>query len=784
MASNKPSCSSRLPKDTTTGDQDNDFKDYAAIAGMPEDPAMKDLLQMMANQQKLLVDLLQKMATSTTAPQETLFDRISRRIEKFSYDADQDDHFDLWFNRHKDIFEVDCQGMEEAKKTRLLVAALDAASHTRFVRHILPKEPRDLNWTDTVETLKTLFGTKKSVFRRRFECFRINFSPNEDIDNFVNLLKDRALEANFKDIRKDTPECLALVFAFQAPELVDYRVRFLRSDSKIVEAANSPEIRTVQNRKKLRLLTATKPRLPPSPCPICQQQHWKKDYPQNRRATSAAQESRTAPRRRAKQSSPRTWTQRAIGRTGDVQKYLEVHINGHPTRLQLDTGADVTIISRPTWMQLGSPRLQKTSDVFKGANGLPLPIHGKFDADFKVMDNQGKAHPGEGVCYVSDDNDLLGITWIEQISDFNSVLKRFNIQKVQTLDYDAIRDKTIAKRPRRQVPLRDDPADLPRERHHRCWTPTRSQEDRCHYSDAKTEGYRPGPVIPRSHQLLWSLRSRDASDPRAARRTAQEGHSIQLESRMRRRFRTRQGSARFGPAPYSLQPRSTDRSRSRRFRLWNRSSHLPSLPRWNSENSLSRKPLPQRHGEELRTNEKEGLALIYAVRKFHRYIYGRHFTLLTDHKPLLAIFGSKKRVPAYLANRLQRWRLTLRAYDFDIEYRSTTSFGQADALSRLISAQSPPEEDVIIATIARDVNAIFRDNVNRLPVTAEDVARATAEDDCLRQVLDHVVHNKWPKKLSPTVANYAHLRNDLSTQQGCLLFGAASSFLSHSSQLS
>ncbi|PIO67512.1 hypothetical protein TELCIR_10731 [Teladorsagia circumcincta] len=330
MASNKYSSTSRLPKDTTTGDQDNDFKDHAAIAG-PEDAPIKDLLQMMAAQQKLLVDLLQKMASPTIASQETVFDRVSRRIEKFSFDADQDDCFDLWFKRHKDVFEVDCQGMDDAMKTRLLVAALDAATHTRFTRHILPKEPGELNWTDTLATLKTLFGTKKSLFRRRFECFRMNFAPNEDIDNFVNLLKARALEANFKDIRQETLECLALVFAFQAPELADYRVRFLRKldedekitvddlvkeyhawksvkdDSRIVEAANSPEICTVQKRKKHRLPPPTKPRLPPSPCPICQQQHWKKDCPQNRNATSAAQESRTAPRRRTKQSSPRTW---------------------------------------------------------------------------------------------------------------------------------------------------------------------------------------------------------------------------------------------------------------------------------------------------------------------------------------------------------------------------------------------------------------------------------------------------------------------------------------------
>ena len=80
--------------------------------------------------------------------------------------------------------------------------------------------------------------------------------------------------------------------------------------------------------------------------------------------------------------------------------------------------------------------------------------------------------------------------------------------------------------------------------------------------------------------------------------------------------------------------------------------------------------------------EKEGLALVFAVRKFHRYIYGRRFRLLTDHKPLLHIFGPKKMVPVYTANRLQRWKLILLAYDFGLEYRKkTTEFGQADALS-------------------------------------------------------------------------------------------------------
>ena len=57
--------------------------------------------------------------------------------------------------------------------------------------------------------------------------------------------------------------------------------------------------------------------------------------------------------------------------------------------------------------------------------------------------------------------------------------------------------------------------------------------------------------------------------------------------------------------------------------------------------------------------EKKGLAIIFAVKKFHKMLYGRHFTLITDHKPLISIFGSEKGIPVYTANRLQRWATML-----------------------------------------------------------------------------------------------------------------------------
>ena len=70
-------------------------------------------------------------------------------------------------------------------------------------------------------------------------------------------------------------------------------------------------------------------------------------------------------------------------------------------------------------------------------------------------------------------------------------------------------------------------------------------------------------------------------------------------------------------------------------------------------------------------------------RKCHQYLYGRKFTLITDHNSLTAIFGLKKGVPSLAAARLQQRGLLLSGYDYNICFKPTETHSNADGLSRL-----------------------------------------------------------------------------------------------------
>ena len=81
--------------------------------------------------------------------------------------------------------------------------------------------------------------------------------------------------------------------------------------------------------------------------------------------------------------------------------------------------------------------------------------------------------------------------------------------------------------------------------------------------------------------------------------------------------------------------------------------------------------------------EREALACVFGVKKFHSYLYGHHFTLIIDHKPLLALFSEHRAVPTQASSRIQCWALTLAFYEYTLAARSTTQHGNADAMSCL-----------------------------------------------------------------------------------------------------
>jgi hypothetical protein len=169
--------------------------------------------------------------------------------------------------------------------------------------------------------------------------------------------------------------------------------------------------------------------------------------------------------------------------------------------------------------------------------------------------------------------------------------------------------------------------------------------------------------------------------------------------------------------------------------------------------------------------EKEGLAIVWGTEKYHKYLCGRKFELHTDHEPLLSIFGAKKGVSTRSASRLLRWGLRLNAYDFDIKFVDTKSFGYADVLSRLICKSNTSLEDTVIATIqARDELAVVNAITNDIPLSYDELKQATNDDITLQLVKQYII-GTWPSSVTGSLLEFKKRRNQLSINSDIIMFG-------------
>lgn len=162
--------------------------------------------------------------------------------------------------------------------------------------------------------------------------------------------------------------------------------------------------------------------------------------------------------------------------------------------------------------------------------------------------------------------------------------------------------------------------------------------------------------------------------------------------------------------------------------------------------------------------EKEGLAIIFGLCKFNQYLYGRKFTLVTDHKPLISIFNPRKGIPQFSANRLRRWAVILSNYIYDIEFVPSKK-NYADSLSRLPEfEQNADWEDVDV-----DFINYFSNNPD-FPITFSNVKRETSKDLRFLKIIEFV-QKGWPRKIvEDYLKPFYRIRNDIAIEQGCLMW--------------
>ena len=113
------------------------------------------------------------------------------------------------------------------------------------------------------------------------------------------------------------------------------------------------------------------------------------------------------------------------------------------------------------------------------------------------------------------------------------------------------------------------------------------------------------------------------------------------------------------------------------------------------------------------TSEQELLGIILSIEFFHTYLYGRHFTVWTDHQPLTFQANLK----GTSSSRLKRWRERLKLYSLTVKYIKGEDNNIADLLSRLPDAQQVNEEDedfeeILIAYEQDSLPSTSSDNLN------------------------------------------------------------------------
>lgn len=160
--------------------------------------------------------------------------------------------------------------------------------------------------------------------------------------------------------------------------------------------------------------------------------------------------------------------------------------------------------------------------------------------------------------------------------------------------------------------------------------------------------------------------------------------------------------------------------------------------------------------------EKEMLAITFGLEKFHQWTYGRRVSVVTDHKPLVAI---KSKPLCKAPRRLQAMLLKTQTYDFELRYKPGAEMTLSDTLSRA------PACDVRDDTSVEIVNNLAFTPFSKTRL--EQIRKEVDHDEALAE-LKKVIQQGWPilrQDVPESVRPFFDYRDELAMQDGIILRG-------------
>lgn len=172
--------------------------------------------------------------------------------------------------------------------------------------------------------------------------------------------------------------------------------------------------------------------------------------------------------------------------------------------------------------------------------------------------------------------------------------------------------------------------------------------------------------------------------------------------------------------------------------------------------------------------EKEQLALLFGLERFHTYCYcNPDLTLETDHKALVNI--SKKALSS-APKRLQRMLLRMQRYSYKLSFKPGAQLILADTLSR--AAPETSVNDKIATEFSEQLATLDQEQLNELKMVASqeciDMIKAAALEDENYQLLMSQILSGWPSDASevPTeIREYATFADELTVSNGFVFKG-------------